>query len=100
MDWLEKELQRALKRKMPSEDFAARVAAATARRRPAAWRPWLAAAAAVLVAAGGSFEYREYRGRLAKQRVMLALRITADKLNYIQARAQRAPHEPPAEVRQ
>jgi hypothetical protein len=100
MDWLEEELRHALERKMPSADFAARVTAAAGERRSSAWRPWLAAAAAVLLMAGGFLEYREYRGRVAKQRVLLALRITADKLNYIQARTQRTPHRTPVEVRQ
>jgi hypothetical protein len=93
MDWLEQQLQQALERKMPSPDFAARVTAASQRRRWSATRPWMAVAAMLLVVAGGSVEYREYRGRQAKERVMLALRITADKLNYIQTRTQRPRNE-------
>ena len=100
MDWLEEELKQALARKMPSADFAARATAAAEKRRPHAWRPWLAAAAAVLLVAGGSLEYRAWRGRVAKERVLLALRITSGKLNYIQARAQRTARRLPAEVRQ
>jgi hypothetical protein len=97
MDWLEEELKRALERKMPSADFASRVKAAAAapRRRRFAAPPWMAAAAVVLLMAGGSLEYREYRGRLAKERVLLALRITAGKLNYIQQRTQRSPQRTP-----
>lgn len=103
MDWLEEELKRALERKMPPADFRSRVAAAAERPRWPRGRPWMAAAAAVVLMAGGSLEYREYRGRVAKQRVLLALRITADRLNYIQQRAQRAPQRasqaPSGEVR-
>jgi len=104
MDWLEQELKQALERKMPPAGFAARVKAAVARPRPR-WfvpRPWMtaAAAAAILLAAAGSLEYRAYRGRVAKDRVLLALRITAGRLHYIQQRAQRESQRPPAEVRQ
>lgn len=102
MDWLERELQQALERKMPAEGFAARVSAAAGRRRWFAPRPWMtaAAAAALLLLAGGSLEYREYRGRLAKERVLLALRITAGQLHYIQQRVQREPQRAPVEVQQ
>jgi len=102
MDWLEEELKQALGRKMPPSDFASRVTAA-ARGRGSCMRVWLAVAAALLLASGGALEYREYRGRVAKERVLLALRITAERLNYIQARAQRPSHRPPnasVEVRQ
>jgi hypothetical protein len=101
MDWLEQELQHALERKMPPADFAARVRAAAAgegHRRPVerhwmAPRRWLAAAAVLLLMAGGATEYREYRGRVAKDRVLLALRITAGTLNRIQNRTQRTLRE-------
>ncbi|HEY2017489.1 MAG TPA: hypothetical protein VGH38_28485 [Bryobacteraceae bacterium] len=96
MDWLEQELKQALERKDPPPGFAERVTAAAARgtdpaprpvamapRRPAVPR-WLPVAAAVLVIAGGSAAYREHQGRVAKERVMLAMRITAGKLNRIQ----------------
>jgi hypothetical protein len=97
MDWLEEELKQALERKMPAADFASRVTAAAERRWGRAGRRWMvaAAAAALLLMAGGAAEYREYRGRVAKERVLLALRITAGKLNYIQNRAQRAPQRAP-----
>jgi len=88
MDWLEQELKVALERKAPSAGFAERVRAAARAPQRRWWkpRPWMAAAAMLLVAFG-SFEYREYRGRQAKQRVLLALRITAVKLHYIQQHA-------------
>ena len=96
MDWLEQELRQALERKDPSPDFATRVTAAAARgvvpmSRPARMLPrWLPAAAAVLLVAGGGAAYREHQGRVAKERVMQAMRITAGKLNHIQARVREA----------
>lgn len=104
MDWLEEELKQALGRKMPSADFARRVTASSMHPRPAPrpWcaKPWLAAAAAVLLMAGGAAEYRQYRGRQAKERVLLALRITSGTLTRIQARALRASRREAREVRQ
>jgi len=100
MDWLEQELKQALERKMPASDFAARVTAAAERGAlQARWRlprrpplRWMAAAALLLVASG-AMGYREYRGRVAKARVMLALRITGGRLNYVQKQALRASRE-------
>jgi hypothetical protein len=100
MDWLEQELKQALERKAPSPDFAARVAAAAAGRaaprrvmplpRPVRMLPrWLPVAAAVLLIAGGA-AYREHQGRVAKEQVMLAMRITAGKLNHIQVHMKEA----------
>jgi len=101
MDWLERELRQALERKDPPPGFAGRVARAARLdnaapkgrvvRMPLRWLPlrWLPAAAAVLLIAGGA-AYREHRGQLAKQRVMLAVRITAGQLNHIQARLREA----------
>ncbi len=86
MDWLEQELKRALARRDPAPGFAARVGAA-ARRRPVFYmRRWLAAAAALLVIAGSGAAWRRHQGMVAKERVMLAVRITAAKLNHIQNR--------------
>jgi len=97
MDW-EEELKQALKRKEPSPDFAGRVVQAVAAgrvvveiRRPSHVVPrWLPVAAAVLVIAGGGAAYREYQGRVAKEQVMTAMRITAGKLNRIQTRVREA----------
>ena len=96
MDWLEQELKQALERKDPSPDFAARVAAAAAGGtmvplpRPARVLPrGMPVAAAVLLLVGGA-AYRRHEGMLAKQRVMLAVRITAGQLNHIQARVKEA----------
>lgn len=108
MDWLEQELKQALERKDPPPGFAERVTAAAGRGiapvpRPVANAPkrpavpkrllmprWLPVAAAVLLIAGGSAAYREHQGRVAKERVMLAMRITAGKLNHIQAHVREA----------
>lgn len=101
MDWLEQELQQALERKDPSPDFTARVTAAAARGgvtkvvpMPGAVRTalprWLPVAAAIVLAAGSGIAYREHQGRVAKDQVMLAMRITAGKLNHIQAHVREA----------
>ncbi len=102
MDWLERELSRALERKEPSADFAARVAARAAQgagpiamppRRPRVFSlpRWLPAAAAILVIAGsGELAWRQHQGRVAKEQVMLAMRITAGKLNHIQSHMREA----------
>jgi len=102
-DWLEQELARALERKPPSPDFAARVieraagrmapgaANAGPPRREFTLPRWLPAAAAVLVLAGSSgFAWRRHQGMVAKDQVMLAMRITAGKLNRIQAHMREA----------
>lgn len=103
MDWLEKELSQALERKEPSADFAARLAARVAAQEAApiaiqARRPrvftlprWLPVAAAVLVIAGsGEVAWRRHQGRVAKEQVMLAMRITASQLNHIQSHMREA----------
>jgi hypothetical protein len=101
MDRLERELSQALERKEPSPDFARQVAARVAAQEGApmaaplaigARRPrmfslprWLPVAAAVLVIAGsGGVAWRRHQGMVAKDQVMLAMRITAGKLNHIQ----------------
>jgi hypothetical protein len=85
MDWLEEELKSALSRKEPSEEFDARLAAEVRRSKIAAFpRRWVAAAAALIVLAGAGEGYRRYEGRVAKDQVMLAMRITGAKLNRVQ----------------
>ena len=81
MDWLEEELKKALARENPPRDFGRRVA--RSRTRPSRW---LAPAAAVIVAAGGGIAWREHQGRVAKEQVLTAMRITAAQLNRIQTR--------------
>jgi hypothetical protein len=84
MDWLEDELKQALGRKQPSPDFEARVTAAAGRRPVLVMPRWLAAAAALLVITGAGAGYRYHQGHVAKEQVMLAMRITGSKLNRIQ----------------
>lgn len=83
---LEDELRAALRRTEPPADFTARVLAA----RPAVkqWPRWVAALAASILLAVGTFEYRQYQGERAKSQVMLAVRIAASKLNKAQKRIQ------------
>jgi hypothetical protein len=103
MDWLERELSQALERKDPPADFAARVAARVAaeetspidirtrRPRVSAVPRWLPVAAAVLViVSGGGAAWRRHQGMVAKEQVMLAMKITAGKLNHIQAHVREA----------
>jgi hypothetical protein len=88
MDRLEEELRQALARKAPREGFADRVVRASARKRVARFpmpRWAMAAAATVLLGVGGGLAYREHEGEVAKEQVMQAMRITAVKLNRIQA---------------
>jgi hypothetical protein len=84
---LERHLERALQRRWPAPGFAGRVLKrideGESRRRPTWWR---AAAASLTLAAllGGyathkAFEYRE--GMRAKEQVLLAMRITSEKVS-------------------
>ena len=84
MDPLEQQLKEALARRDPSPGFAERVIAKTSRRR--VFPRWLATAAAVIVIAGGAEAWRYHQGMLAKEQVMLAMRVTAEQLNQIQTR--------------
>ncbi len=99
MNRLEEELKSALQREEPLEGFSDRVLARVAererqRQRNRRWFAlpvlrWAAAAIIIIAAAGGSFEhYREVQrrreGERAKQQVMLALRITSEKLQQVQ----------------
>jgi phosphopantetheinyl transferase (holo-ACP synthase) len=99
MNELDDELRRVLRREDPPPGFAERVMRRVETRQPEqrmdVARPsvmrW--AAAAMLVAAlGGGLQYRavqqqreRIRGEAAKEQVMKALRITADKLQVVQS---------------
>ena len=81
----ENDLREELKRREPPRDLTSGVMARIARdARPQprfAWRPLVAIAAAVVVMFGGLEQYQQYRkGQEAKQQLMLALEITAQKL--------------------
>lgn len=87
MDWLEEELRSALARKEPPAGFKGRVMRRAGERPAAQWPRWLAAAAAAIVVVTGiGLGYRQHRGAEAKEQVMLAFKITAAKVNHIQAR--------------
>jgi hypothetical protein len=86
MDWLEEELKQALARKEPSPGFDRRVETATRQKNPTVMmtRRWLAAAAAIVVMIGAGEGYRWHRGQVAKEQVMLAMKIAGGKLNRVQ----------------
>jgi hypothetical protein len=88
MDWLEQELKNALARKEPNAGFDARVRRRIAGGGSRGVQRWLAAAAALLLFAGGGAMYRRHREEMAKEKVMLALRLAGSKLNQAQARVQ------------
>ena len=86
------ELRRALARKDPDPGFANRVMARIERdgRVERSWGGWRAVAAALLVTvvmgAWGVHERRERQreGEAAREQVLLALRITSEKVRHVQ----------------
>jgi hypothetical protein len=94
----EDQLRRALERKDPSADFAARVMArATQTKKPLAWvnwRSWTAvgiAASLCLGALGLELEHRrriEQDGLAARAQLIQAMHITSAKLRRIHKRVQ------------
>lgn len=98
MDRLEDALREALRRKEAPEGFADRVLARHVAPRPGWFQfpslRWAAAAALTIVLLAG-FQYtaeqrRRAQGEAAKEQVLMALRITADKLEYTRAKVQQA----------
>jgi hypothetical protein len=102
MKRLEDELKKALRRDEPSDGFVERVLAAAAERRQSAWSRifawpglrWALAGAVCLMLALTGIEYKQAqdeqaRGRAARAQLMLALRVTADKLQLAQEKVQR-----------
>ncbi len=101
MNRLDNELRNAMRREEPPEGFAERVLARAAETRHISritiftqpvFRWALAGAVCVLLAVAG-VEYRQAkqeraRGEAAKAQLMLALRITADKLQLVQDKVQ------------
>ena len=99
MSRLDDALHEAFRRQDPGPQFTARVVAAAAGAPPKTswwwapgWRWATAGALACLLLVGGSLEYRrdreERQGRLAKQQLVLALRIAGAKLNLARERVQ------------
>ncbi len=100
MTEFEDQLRRALERKEPSADFAARVVArATEVKRPIAWpnwRSWAAAAIAASLCLGGVGLEMEHRrqvreqGEAARAQLIQAMHITSNKLQKIQKKVRGA----------
>ena len=98
MTGFEDQLRRALGRKEPSADFAARVAARAERSRRSVgwgkWRGWAAigiAASLFAASAGLELERRERmrrQGEEARAQLIQALEITSSKLGKVQKKVQ------------
>jgi hypothetical protein len=102
MKRLEDELKKALRRDEPSDGFAERILAAAADRKQSDWSRlfawpglrWALGGAMCLMLAVIGIEYKraqdeQARGRVAKAQLMLALRVTADKLQFAQQKVQK-----------
>ncbi|MBI2681023.1 MAG: hypothetical protein HYX25_08470 [Candidatus Solibacter usitatus] len=106
MSHLEDELKSALGRKETAEDFTQRVLQRIAGPAPRSWfdelatllRPprlqWVAASLVILVVPFAALEYRRERqvraqGEVAKQQLMLAMRIAGAELYHAQQQVQR-----------
>jgi len=77
----DRELRDALQRREPPRDLIGSVMARLQPRRRTPWLPALAAIAALLVLSVGAYRWEQYqKGQRAKRQVMLALRVTAQKL--------------------
>jgi hypothetical protein len=92
MSQFERDLRESLQRRDPPGDFAAKVLARTREtesRSIFSWR-WVAVAALVVFAIGGTMVVREQQrqaeSQKAKEQLMVALRITGSKLMEVQAR--------------
>ena len=84
---LETELKAALRKQNPSPGFANRVVAAAVPRKRTPMMVWAAAMAAMLMAGVAIHnEYQHRRAERASEQVMLALRITSEKLNVARDR--------------
>ena len=92
----EDQLRRALQRKEPSADFAARVVAQASRTNgsTASWRWWAVGLAASLFVGSVGFELehrdRERQGEAAREQLLQAMQITSTKLNKIQKKVKDA----------
>ena len=101
MNRLEDDLRIAMQREEPPEGFVERVLAEAGAAKRSAWSRffawpglrWALAGAMCLMLAVGGIEYKRAhderaRGKAAKEQLMLALRITADKLQLAQTKVQ------------
>jgi len=101
MKRLEDELRNAMQREEPPEGFAERVLARASAKKQGLWSGifasrqlrWALAGALCLVLTVSGIEYKRSReeharGEAAKEQLMLALRITADKLQLAQEKVQ------------
>jgi len=89
MNEFEDLLRQELQRREPPAGFAERVLARLPEKKPVVqrWKTLLALAASLAVATVGvSAGYRYHQARQAKQQLMLALEITAAKLELAQAK--------------
>jgi hypothetical protein len=89
----EQQLKQALARQQPSADFTQRVLSQLSppKKQPNPWLSWrlaTAAAAACLVVGGAAYQQHErhLQGEAAKQKLLLALRITGSKLHQAEQR--------------
>jgi hypothetical protein len=89
MDWLEQELKQALARQEPDPGFEARVRSRQVRVMPFARQRWVAVAAMLVVGIAVGEGYRQYRGQVAKQQVMTAMRMAGSQLNRVQVQLSR-----------
>ena len=105
MSHLDDQLKSALGRKEPAEDFTQRVLRRIAQHSPRSWfdelivllRPprlqWVAASLVILIVPFAALEYRQQRqiraqGQMAKQQLMLAMRIAGTELHHAQQKVQ------------
>ncbi len=101
MNRFEDDLRIAMKREEPSEGFAERVLAKAGEAKQSTWNrffawpglKWALASAVCLMLAVGGIGYKRAnderaKGEAAKAQLMLALRITADKLQLAQMKVQ------------
>jgi hypothetical protein len=81
------QLQRALRRRDPSAGFAERVIA-RASKRSGPSRLWLVSAVAAMLLIGilANREYQQHRAEEARRQALVALRITAEKLNTVRSK--------------
>jgi hypothetical protein len=89
MDWLEQELKQALARKEPDPGFESRVRQRQLRTMPRMLPRWVGIAATLVIGIAAGEGYRWHRGQVAKDQVMVAMRITGEKLNRVQTQVNR-----------